>query len=276
MLKRRSFAFRSFRTQRVAFFLFLVLIGFQIYLDRYTLEIDAMDILAFDAALQEHIDLAKLQKQQPRIFPFNPNYISLSKGYQLGLSVKEIERLRLYRDSGEFINSVAAFEQITQVTPSWIKQYSPYFKFPDWVTTQTEKTKRPKSIEVKDLNTSSARDLTQVRGIGEVLSKRIVKYRTRLQGFDELDQLYEVYGLDSLVVEKVKRQFKLITKPERVKIPIAEVTMEALLRIPYLSKSEAKKIIGLRTRNQNLSFENLRSEPGFDSLKIERLALYLQ
>ena len=144
------------------------------------------------------------------------------------------------------------------------------------MTTQTEKTKRPKSIEVKDLNTSSARDLTQVRGIGEVLSKRIVKYRKRLQGFDELDQLYEVYGLDSLVVEKVKRQFKLITKPERVKIPIAEVTMEALLRIPYLSKSEAKKIIGLRTRNQNLSFENLRSEPGFDSLKIERLALYLQ
>ena len=136
------------------------------------------------------------------------------------------------------------------------------------MTTQTEKTKIPKSIEVKNLNTSSARDLTQVRGIGEVLSKRIVKYRKRLQGFDELDQLYEVYGLDSLVVEKVKRQFKLITKPERVKIPIAEVTMEALLRIPYLSKSEAKKIIGLRTRNQNLSFENLRSEPGFDSLKI--------
>jgi len=144
------------------------------------------------------------------------------------------------------------------------------------VTTQTEKTKRPKSIEVKDLNTSSTRNLTQVRGIGEVLSKRIVKYRRRLQGFDDLDQLYEVYGLDSLVVEKEKRQFKLITKPERVKIPIAEVSMEALLRIPYLSKSEAKKIIGLRIRNQNLSFENLRSEPGFDSLKIERLALYLQ
>ena len=144
------------------------------------------------------------------------------------------------------------------------------------MTAQTEKTKRPKSIEVKDLNTSSVRDLTQVRGIGEVLSKRIVRYRRRLQGFDEFDQLYEVYGLDSLVDEKVKRQFKLITKPERVKIPITEVTMEVLLRIPYLSKFEAKKIIGLRTRNRNLSFENLRSDPGVDYLKIERLALYLQ
>ena len=276
MLKKRSFAFRSFRTQRVAFFLFSVLIGFQIYLDRNTLEKDAIDILAFDAALQEQIDLAKSKKQQLRIFPFNPNYISLSKGYQLGLSLKEIERLHQYRDSGKFINSVSAFEQITQVTPSWIKQYSPYFKFPDWVTAEAEKRKKSKAIEVKDLNTSTAADLTQVRGIGAVLSERIVKYRTRLQGFDELNQLYEVYGLDSLVVEKIKRQFKIKTKLERVKIPVAEVTMEALLRIPYLSKSEAKKIIGLRTRNRNLSLENLRSEPGFDSLKIERLALYLQ
>ena len=62
MLKRRSFAFRSFRTQRVVFFCFLVLIGFQIYLDRNTLEEDAIDILAFDTALQEQIDLAKSKK----------------------------------------------------------------------------------------------------------------------------------------------------------------------------------------------------------------------
>ena len=256
--------------------MFLVLIGFQIYIDRNTLEKDAIDILVFDTALQEQIDSAKSKKQQLRIFPFNPNYISLSKGYQLELSLKEIERLHQYRDTGKFITSVSAFEQITQVTPSWIKQYSPYFKFPDWVTVKAEKIKKSKTIEVKDLNTSTAADLTQVSGIGAVFSERIVKYRKRLQGFDELDQLYEVYGLDSLVVEKVKRQFKIITKPERVKTPVAEVTLEALLRIPYLSKPEAKKIIGLRTRNRNLSLENLRSEPGFDSLKIERLALYLQ
>ena len=51
MLKKRSFAFRSFRTQRVVFFLFLVLIGFQIYLDRNTLKKDAIDIFAFHADL---------------------------------------------------------------------------------------------------------------------------------------------------------------------------------------------------------------------------------
>ena len=104
------------------------------------------------------------------------------------------------------------------------------------MTAKTEKIKKLKAIEVKDLNTSTAADLTQVRGIGAVLSERIVKYRTHLLSFDELDQLYELYGLDSLVVEKVKRQVKIKTKPELVKTPVAEVSLEALLRTPYLSK----------------------------------------
>ena len=68
------------------------------------------------------------------------------------------------------------------------------------MTAETKKIKKLKAIEVKDLNTSTTADLTQVPGIGEVLSKRIVKYRKHLQGFDYLVQLYEVYGLDSLVV----------------------------------------------------------------------------
>ena len=80
------------------------------------------------------------------------------------------------------------------------------------MTAETKKIKKLKAIEVKDLNTSTTADLTQVPGIGEVLSKRIVKYPTHLQGFDELDQLYEVYGSDSLVVEKVKRLFKIKNK----------------------------------------------------------------
>ena len=125
------------------------------------------------------------------------------------------------------------------------------------MTAKTKKIKKLKAIEVKDLNTSTTADLTQVPGIGEVLSKRIVKYPTHLQGFDEFDQVHEVYGLDSLVVEKVKRQFKIKTKPKCAKIPVADFTMEALLRIPHLSKSEAKKIIGLRMLIRNLSLENL-------------------
>ncbi|MBA22128.1 MAG: hypothetical protein CMP52_02125 [Flavobacteriales bacterium] len=57
-------------------------------------------------------------------------------------------------------------------------------------------------VEVKDINKATAEELKQIRGIGAVLSKRIVNYRSRLQGFEDLDQFFEVYGLDSLVAQQ--------------------------------------------------------------------------
>ena len=61
---------------------------------------------------------------------------------------------------------------------------------------------------MSDLNTASAEDLQRVRGIGPTLSERIVKFRTRLGGFSENDQLKEVYGLTEEIVLKCKNIFQ--------------------------------------------------------------------
>lgn len=50
-----------------------------------------------------------------------------------------------------------------------------------------------------NLNTASASDLLPIHGIGPVLSKRIIKYRDAIGGYTNKDQLYKVYGLDSVV-----------------------------------------------------------------------------
>ncbi|MDO7591020.1 MAG: helix-hairpin-helix domain-containing protein [Flavobacteriaceae bacterium] len=276
MLQKRSFAFRSFRTQRVAFFLFSILIGFQIYLEFFYLQNEPRDIMAFDFVLQEQIDSLKQRERKDQIYPFNPNYISLSKGYQLDLSLEEIERLHRFRNSGKFANSVAEFKAVTQVSSDWIIKYSPYFKFPEWVTSKKLKVKDLNVSVIKDINTATAEELIEIRGIGAVLSKRIVKYRVSIKGFDLMEQLNQVYGLDSLVISKIKSQYQILTPAKRTKIVLAEATMEDLLRIPFLTKKEAKKIIGLRTKNKKITLKSLRNEPEFDSLKLERLALYLQ
>ena len=49
---------------------------------------------------------------------------------------------------------------------------------------------------IKDINTATAEELIEIRGIGAVLSKRIVKYRASIKGFDLMEQLNQVYGLD--------------------------------------------------------------------------------
>lgn len=57
-----------------------------------------------------------------------------------------------------------------------------------------------------NINSASAADLDKLPGIGEVLSARIVEYRTKNGLFKNLDDLRKVPGLTKAVVDKIKDQ----------------------------------------------------------------------
>ena len=61
---------------------------------------------------EQEIDSLKqieIEERAPRIYPFNPNYITDYKGYTLGMSTDEIDRLLTFRDQGDWINSIKQF-----------------------------------------------------------------------------------------------------------------------------------------------------------------------
>jgi hypothetical protein len=60
-----------------------------------------------------------------------------------------------------------------------------------------------------------------------------------------MEQLNQVYGIDSLLISKIESQYQILTTTKCTKIVLTEATMEDLLRIPFLTKKESKKIIGL-------------------------------
>ncbi len=55
-----------------------------------------------------------------------------------------------------------------------------------------------------NLNTASAEELTSLPGIGEVLAARIVAYREEHGPFQTLDDLMQVSGIGSKVVEEIR------------------------------------------------------------------------
>ena len=73
------------------------------------------------------------KKKKFKIYPFNPNYISDYKGYQLGMNIDEIDRLLAYREQKLYVNSAKEFQTITKISDSLLQKISPFFKFPDWV-----------------------------------------------------------------------------------------------------------------------------------------------
>lgn len=100
-------------------------------------------------------------------------------------------------------------------------------------------------VAKSDLNSATAEHLQELPGIGPVLSDRIVRFRDRLGGFHDIRQLYEVYGLDSSVVDRVTSRFE-VASAHRKTIFINTDSLNWLTRHPYLGYKYGKRIFYYR------------------------------
>ena len=173
--------FRYNKRQRngIFFLLFLILLFQGIYFFTDFSSDKTSDLNTDELALFQHqidsLKIIEIEKRKPKIFPYNPSFITDYKGYRLGMSTPEIDRILTHRSKGLYINSAKHFQQVTKVSDSLLAVMSPNFKFPDWIS----KPKYPKANykatttqkvftgEKQDLNTVTAIQLQEVNGIGE-------------------------------------------------------------------------------------------------------------
>lgn len=241
------------------------------------------DVFSLDIKNQLLTDSLGIEKQKSKLQfkPFNPNYISDYKGYLLGLSPLELDRLHSFRAQNGFVHSAEEFQQITGISDSLLNGISPFFKFPEWIRTTKPTTKKTEGnnnlgARILDLNTVSAQDLKKVNGIGEKLSARIIKFRDRLGGFLVNEQLYDVYGLEPQVVERTLKKFRVLHPPKVKKININTANPDEIASLVYLKYKVAKNIVIYREEHGAYrSKEDLFNVSGFPINKIDRIALYL-
>ncbi|TVR81567.1 MAG: hypothetical protein EA409_06550 [Saprospirales bacterium] len=103
------------------------------------------------------------------------------------------------------------------------------------------------SLEPFSINSAGEADFMQIRGIGPVLSDRIVRYRERLGGFHEVDQLKEVFGLDSTIVDDNRMNF-IVEKSEIRQIDFQRSTFREVLSHPYLEFEEVQCLFNVKQR----------------------------
>lgn len=227
--------------------------------------------------------LKKIEKPSYQMYPFNPNFITDFKGYQLGMSVEEIDRLHEFRKTNKYVNSAKEFQDVTGISDSLLNEISPYFKFPEWVTnpksnnTYQKFEKQQEKIIVKDLNVSTQEDLMKIRGIGEKLSERILKYKADLGAFVSMEQLSEVYGLSPEVIVELNKYFVISDKSEVKKIKINELSIKELGAFPYFKYPISKEIVTYRSMNGKIhNSDDLAKIKDFPVEKIEIITLYLE
>lgn len=240
--------------------------------------------------IQNFLDSIKntviIERPTFQIAPFNPNFISDHKGYTLGMSPEEIDRLHNYRDKGEWVNSTQEFQKVTGVSDSLLTAISPFFKFPEWVEqrnnapTKTKPLAKPQTgltyDQKKDLNEATQEELMEVMGIGGVLSRRIVHYRSQIGGFKGDVQLKDIYGLNFETRERLLEKFTVKSPVQTPLIDLNEATVVDLLQVPYINYELARKVVDYRlTREGFTSFDQLAEIEGFPYGKMESVKLYL-
>jgi len=188
---------------------------------------------------------------------FDPNSVSKADWVGMGLPEKVFNGLEKYREKGGRIRKPEQVLKLYNLNPTIASQMLPFVKIDSLnlvskpaFAKKEFKPYKPKPIEpLFDLNQADTTQLMKVFGIGGRTANRILKYRNSVGGFLQKDQIYEVWGLDSAVVDELFKKAYLPATPTVQKLLINQLSEEELALNPYIRKGMARIIVKYRIQH---------------------------
>lgn len=274
--------------------LIVIMTGPLVFSSEEEVEIPQEFITWADSAHIEHS--SKHQVQKDTLFAFNPNSESVKNLQLLGFSNQAIINLLKYREAGGSIKTPSKLKEIYGVDSALFYKLEPYivitasndnFKESHF---KSKKQKRKVNLDFNDereltkkkvasdsfkieLNSADTAELKLLKGIGPVLSLRIVNYRKKIGGYYSVDQLKEVYGLSDEVVDHNKPYLMV---DERLVVPmdISKAGLKQMKNHPYLSFYMAKEVYEARKAKQLTSIKQFVDNEAFTNADTARLRRY--
>jgi len=175
---------------------------------------------------------------------FDPNIESKEQLIHKGLSKRVVNNIINYRNKGGSFKVKKDLVRLYSLSEMGYQKLKPFIALPDKLIMKSNNNvlnRKPKKWVIS-INGCSADSLEKLKGIGPVLAKRIVAFRSKLGGFYLLTQLNEVYGLSAETIEIILPHFILDTTQIK-KIKLNEMGADEMAKHPYLSSNEAKEIV---------------------------------
>lgn len=208
---------------------------------------------AYDHKENQYANLSVLPKNENilQLFNFNPNMASDETFSQLGFKKHEIRSIRKYLSKAGKYKTKDAFLRMYFMDESRDNMFRSFIQLPDFdsiIASNDNKIKIDNYIEHQvtpiDINLASEMQLTKLKGIGAARAKAIIRYREKLGGYINSNQLYEVSYMDSSIIEAIIPHLIFRDVPLRL-IKVNQHQYQELLH-PYLSKSLAEMIVNYR------------------------------
>ena len=137
--------------------------------------------------------------------------------------------------------------------------------------------KKPQYAIIKlELNLCDTSEIVVVPQFGAKRAQKLVEYREKLGGFYAFEQLKEIYVLQNIEVDFLKKYFTLNPSLIR-KINMNSATYKELTGHPYIDSYFAKMIINYREKNGKFSsLEEVQKATNAYQELVEKLRYYIE
>lgn len=233
--------------------------------------IDNQDIISLINTFENHTNLQHYEYhdispqflaqdlyETTEMFYFDPNTATEQDLLKLDIDENIVRTILNYRRKGGTFHTRDELQKIYGLSNSEYNRLAPYIKInksqEDVFAENSDIGYAPLKIE---LNIADTNDLMKLKGIGSVLSKRIVKYRALLGGFCNITQLKEVYGISDSLFTRLSQSIIADTSIiEKINLNLASEAQ--LSKHPYIGRYHAKGIIQYRQHIKKITdFEEL-------------------
>lgn len=180
------------------------------------------------------------------------------------------------------LNKVEAMRELANLAPSTDSSYNHVSKETFSIKKQKFTTGKEKlivrttQIEPFDLNKADSSILQRIRGVGPVLSNRIIRFRDALGGYISQEQLYLVYHLDSSVVDIIKKSSYISEGFQPEKLNLKDMDSYEISKHPYIDRKQAELMKNYHTQHPNMKDPfDFTKLPAIDSAFLNRIMPYL-
>lgn len=262
---------------------------------------DYKDFLA-SVKYQDSIQEQRLKSQdkpanRPELRPFDPNEADSALLCRIGLPGWMARNVVRYRQKGGVFRKPEDFRRIYGMTDERFEMLRPYIRIarqdtattpatadkiqPD--TTRKDSTRKPAiplfqhvrkypAGTIIELNQADTTELKKIPGVGSVIARMIVKYRTRLGGYYSVSQLKDI----RLRADLLEPWFCVDTTAIR-RINLNRGGTASLRRHPYINFYQARAIVEWRKEHGPLKdLTPFEQHPDFTKEDLERLRHYVR
>lgn len=129
-------------------------------------------------------------------------------------------------------------------------------------------------IEIR-INQADTAEWALLRGVGSILSQRIVNYRKALGGFISVEQVAEVYGISPVLFDDI-RPFLFLDSAAIETIDVNKASLRRLRNHPYMDFYMARAVVeARREKGFFTNVDELEGLKGFEGQHWEWLKQYL-